>query len=146
MTGGSQRRIDSKVIVDSWAWVELFKGSIPGARAKEHIESAEDAFTPSIVLAELARKYHREAERPPYIRRRLQAITESTQLVDIDAALAEEAGRASAELAETARERSLESPGLADAVILASARMLKAKVLTGDQHFRGLPDTEWLGP
>jgi len=38
----------------------------------------------------------------------------------------------------------MDPPSLADAIILATARILDAKVVTGDQHFRGLPNVIWL--
>ncbi|MEM2768072.1 MAG: PIN domain-containing protein, partial [Candidatus Bathyarchaeia archaeon] len=48
------------VVVDSYAWIEIFIGSSQGEKAKEAILKAEEAYTPDIVLAEIARKYMRE--------------------------------------------------------------------------------------
>jgi len=143
--GSLRRRTASKTVVDSWAWVELFKASAPGRTAKGYIEEAEDAFTPSLVLAELARKYLREGEDPVRVRRWLEVISEATQVVEIDIGLAEEAARASSDLAEKARREGLGRPGLGDAIVLATARVCKARLLTGDPHFKGLPETLWLG-
>lgn len=134
-----------KTVIDSWAWVELFKASVAGKRAKETIEEADDVFTPSLVLAELARKYLREGEDKAKIRGWLQTIMESTQVIDIDLDLAEESGRTSIELAEKARKEGLGKPGLGDAIVLATARISQASVLTGDPHFKGLQETLWLG-
>ena len=71
----------SRIVVDSWAWIELFKASPAGRAAKQIIEEAENVFTPGIVLAELARKYLREGEDIVAIRRWLNSIAESTQVV-----------------------------------------------------------------
>src|SRR5713226_5402955 len=99
-----------KIVADSWAWVELFKASAPGKMAKERIEEADDAFTPSLVLAELARKYLREGEEQRIIRKWLQTISEATQLVGIDIELAEESAKAALELARKARDGGLGKP------------------------------------
>jgi predicted nucleic acid-binding protein len=135
----------SKIVVDSWAWVELFRASPPGKRVKERIEETDDAFTPSLVLAELARKYAREGEEVSRVREWLQAITEATLVPEIDIPLAEEAAKTSIDLLEKARNEGLRKPGLGDAIVLATARNLEAQLLTGDPHFKGLPETICLG-
>lgn len=134
-----------RAMVDSYAWVEIFKGSAAGKAAKEQLEASDEAFTPDVVLAELAVKYLREGEEPRAIRRWLQTVTEATQVLGIDISIAEESAKSSIVLVKRAGENGLPKPGLADAVVLASARISQAQVLTGDQHFRGLPDTLWLG-
>ena len=125
--------------------MELFKDSPAGRSAKARIEESDDAFTPSIVLAELAAKYLREGEEPAIIRRWLEMITEATQVVEIDLRLAEESGKASLQLVKKASTEGLRKPGLGDAIILATARVAQARVLTGDMHFKGLLETIWLG-
>lgn len=134
-----------KIVVDSWAWVEILKLSEAGRAAKDHIERAEEAFTPGLVLAELARKYLREDVEPAVLKRWLQGISEATEVYGIDVGLAFESAKASAELVDKARKEGLSRPGLGDALILATAREAQAKVLTGDPHFRGLRETIWLG-
>jgi len=136
--------IVSKTVVDSWAWVELFKASASGKVAKVRIEESEAAYTPSLVLAELARKYFREGEDAARIRGWLQIVLEATEVTEIDIPLAEESARASEELLKKARAEGLQKPGLGDAIILATARVLGAKLLTGDLHFKNLPETTWL--
>ena len=111
----------------------------------EHIVGSDDAFTPSLVLAELAWKYYREGVDPSMVRGWLQSISEATQIVEIDIVLAEESARASKELVEKARKEGLGRPGLGDAIVLATTRVCRARLLTGDPHFKGLPETSWLG-
>ena len=134
-----------RIIVDSWAWVEILKLSVAGKEAKAQVEQADVAFTPSLVLAELARKYHREGVGLSTLRRWLQGISEATEVYPIDTELAVESARASAELSNKARREKLQKPGLGDALVLATARVAQAKVLTGDPHLRGLQETIWLG-
>lgn len=132
-------------MVDSWAWVEILKLSEAGKAAKDELEKADDAFTPSVVLAELARKYLREGTDEETVVRWLQGISEATELYGIDIELAIESAHAALELAVKAKREGLESPGLGDALVLATARETRAKVLTGDQHFKELPEAIWLG-
>lgn len=134
-----------KIVVDSWAWVEMLKLSEAGKAAKAEVERAEDVLTPTIVMAELARKYVREGTDQQIVRSWLQGIAEATEVYGIDAELAMESALASIELVAKSKKERLEAPGLGDALVLATARTNRARILTGDSHFRGLPDTIWLG-
>jgi predicted nucleic acid-binding protein len=46
-----------KIVIDTYAWVELLLGSEKGKKVVEILENAENVCTPSIVLAESARKF-----------------------------------------------------------------------------------------
>lgn len=108
------------------------------------MEKADDVFTPTIVLAELARKYIREGVDTGILRTWLQGISEATQIFPIDIELSVLSAKAAVELSSKARREGIESPGLGDALVLATARMVDGKVLTGDPHFKGLEETVWL--
>ena len=134
-----------KIVVDAYAWIEVFLGSETGQRAKSIIEEAEGVLTPGTVLAEVARKYVREGAAEPTIGKRLATMLEASEPVDVDADLALEAAKATIQLVRRAASSGLRRPSLFDGIVLASARMNKAKVLTGDEHFKGLAETVWLG-
>lgn len=134
-----------KIVVDAYAWVEVFLGSEAGRRAKRVIEEAESVLTPGTVLAEVARKYVREGAAESSVRRRLATILETSELVDVDGDLALEAAKAAVKLDKRASSSGLGKPSLFDGIVLASARRNKAKVLTGDEHFKDLTETVWLG-
>jgi len=137
--------IVTKIVVDAYAWIEVFLGSETGRRTKGIIEDAEAVLTPGTVLAEVARKYVREGAAESTVRKRLATILETSELVDVDADLALEAAKATAELDRRASSSGLRRPSLFDGIVLASARRNKAKVLTGDEHFKTLTETVWLG-
>ena len=59
-------------VIDSYAWIEYFKGTESGKRAEGYIEAGNCA-TPTIVLAELSDKYHREG--PEILGRRFRVHT-----------------------------------------------------------------------
>jgi hypothetical protein len=48
-------------------------------------------------------------------------------------------------LLEEAKKAGITTPSLFDATVLATARVLKAKVIAGDEHFRNLPETICIG-
>ncbi len=133
-----------RIVVDSYAWIELFIGSSEGEKVRERMLEADRVFTPGIVLAEIARKYHREGVEREAIRERLRLIVETSEIIPIDEEVALESASCYEDLLSRADERGIGKPSLFDAIILATARMREAKVLTGDEHFRELPETLWL--
>jgi len=136
--------IATKIVVDAYAWIEVFLGSEAGRRAKGIIEEAETVLTPGTVLAEVARKYTREGATTPTIRKRLATMLETSEPVDVDADLALEAAKATVQLERRAASSGLRKPSLFDGIVLATARRNDAKVLTGDVHFKDLAETVWL--
>lgn len=108
------------------------------------MEEADALITPDTVLAEIARKYLREGIEEEVVRQRLSQILEASEPAFIDDTIAVEAGRAYLELEERSRKLKLSKPSLFDGLILAVARINDARVLSGDQHFQGLPETIWI--
>lgn len=130
--------MNSKCIIDSYAWIEYFRASKYGEVAKEYIESA-DSVTPSIVVAEVSRKLQKEIElgneTPDGRLKRLEFINATSQVVDLYYELAVDAGKIDCEMKQRVRDW-----GLADSIVLCTARSLKGKVVTGDEHFRDLKE------
>ena len=134
-----------KIVVDAYAWIEIFLGSEKGVKAKEALEKASEVYTPDTVLAEIARKYLREGISLEEIVERLKIVTEVSNILSIDLDIALEAAKSYIELSKEARREGLRNPSLFDAIVLSAARTVKAKVLTGDKHFRSRPETIWIG-
>jgi predicted nucleic acid-binding protein len=130
--------------VDSYAWIELFLGTAKGEETKRLISEAEEIRTPDIVLAEISRKYHREELDSQSLRARLETISSTTIVTGIDTNLAVRTGPIYLELVEKAKRERLNGPSLFDAIVLATAREYDSSVLTGDEHFRDLPETIFL--
>ena len=135
-----------KIVADAYAWIELFAGTRKGEFAKSEMEEAETVITPDTVLAEVARKYIREGAKEETTRERLSTILEASEPAYIDDGVAIEAAKAYFQLEKRAKDAGLEKPSLFDALVLAIARRAGGKVLTGDEHFEGLPETVWIGP
>ena len=96
------------VVYDTYAWVEYFIGSEKGLRVREYLRSG--SVTPSVVLAELARKYLREGFRPGEVEKRLEFVASRTAIAPIDVGLSLRAAEVYLRLLKRARERSLRTP------------------------------------
>ena len=127
-----------KYVIDSYAWIEYFRGTSAGVKARRYIEK-EDSATPTIVIAELSRKLLKEIkagrETPEGRKARLEFIKTSTIIVNLTKDIAVLAGEI-----DVKRKSKVKGWGLADSIILATARKNKAKVVTGDKHFIDLVD------
>jgi predicted nucleic acid-binding protein len=140
------RRIGLRLIVDSYAWIEFLSAGKRGAMVRENLESAESLLTPDIVLAEVARKYAREGTSPELVAGHLGAIVALSEIVEISIPVALRIAECDMDLRTRARQRKLEVPSFADSIVLGTAREFNARVMTGDKHFEGLPETVWVGP
>ena len=133
-----------KTVIDTYAWIEFFSGTEKGLKVKDILENSEEIYTPGVVLAEIARKFFSEGKENVFINSRLELITAASNITGIDAELAIEAAKCYLELMENARKSKLNTPSLFDAIILATCRSLESKVVTGDEHFKNLPETIWI--
>ena len=116
-------------IIDSYAWVEYFKGSKQGEIAKQYIENKTSA-TSVITIAELSEKYERENKS---FEEDFNFIISQTKIIQLDMEIALLAGKINNE-----NKKKIKDWGMADAIILSSAKLNKGKVVTGDEHFRNL--------
>jgi predicted nucleic acid-binding protein len=131
------------IVLDSYAWIEYFLGGDSGRIVKEYLDG-EEVFTPSIVLAEVARKYLREGVDEEDVVKRLIFIVSRSNILELDVQLSVLAAKAYLELLKMAKEKKLKTPSLTDGIVLAAGRMLKARIVTGDEHFKGLNETIFL--
>jgi predicted nucleic acid-binding protein len=134
------------VIVDSFAWIEFLGGTSLEPAVRKELAAAEVVVTPDLVLAEVARKLARDGVSRPVALRKLGDISTLSEVTPIGLEIALGVAEADDDLRRSAKSRGIERPGLADAVILSTTRTLRGKVLTGDGHFHGFPETIWLGP
>jgi predicted nucleic acid-binding protein len=135
----------AKIVIDAYAWIEFFVGSEKGVEVKQILENADEIYTPGTVLAEIARKYIREGADEKTVDARLEVIASASNITPIDVGIALEAARCYLELVTCAKKSKLNSPSLFDAVVLATGRLLKSRIVTGDEHFKNLSETLWVG-
>lgn len=120
-------------LIDSWAWIEYWKGGKFANEAASYIDGEEEAVASAINLAEVylwvARSYDEAmaGEKVGTIEKRCHVVP-----VDRDIALT------------AAKIKRKERLGLADSLILATARQVGGRVVTGDPDMRGLKDVVFL--
>ena len=131
-------------VYDTYAWIEYFRGSEKGAVVKRLLESQE-GYTPSIVLAEVARKYRREGFNKDDILKRLLFIVGKTEVVTIDIEISLKASEIYLELLELSKKLRLRTPSLADAIVYSIAMLKQDKLVTGDRLFRNMKNIIYIG-
>ena len=124
--------ISYEFVIDSYAWVEYFRGTESGKRVREYAEG-DAATTSTLTLAELREKYLRE--RWTSFEEDVAFITTRTSLTPVDRQIALLSGEINHEQKKVVRNW-----GMADSIILATARTASAQVVTGDRHFEGLAE------
>jgi len=126
-------------VVDSFAWLEYFMGTDAGEKARKIIDSsADEKLTPTICVAEIYAKVLRvEGLERAELQRAF--IKLRSALVSLTEDIAVEAAKVDVEM-----KKKVAGWGLADSIVLGTARKKEAKVLTGDEHFLNMPETTFL--
>jgi len=128
-----------RYVVDSFAWLEYFMGTDAGEKARKIIDSsADEKLTPTICVAEIYAKVLRvEGLERAELQRAF--IKSRSALVSLTEEIAIEAAKVDVEM-----KKKVAGWGLADSIVLGTARRKKAKVLTGDEHFLNMPETTFI--
>ncbi len=128
----------AEYVIDTYAWIEYFRGSPEGNAAKEYIEGGETA-TPTIVVLELRKNFLRKIkegkETPKGAEENMDYVRSKSTILDLGYASSIKAAETDLEM-----KQKVKNWGVADAIVLSAARELNAKVVTGDEHFRGLKE------
>ncbi|HLC92747.1 MAG TPA: type II toxin-antitoxin system VapC family toxin [archaeon] len=132
MTSGT-----SRYVLDTHAWIEYFRGTKIGEKIREKIEG-KNCITPTIVIAEIADKYSKENYK--YFDSDMEFIETNSTVMELNRDVARAAGK----LKQAVRKEYKTNFGLADAIVLATARSANAVVVTGDYHFKKLKNVEYI--
>ena len=122
----------SKYVIDAWAWIEYLDGTEGGRRVGVAIENDDEIFTCAMTIAEVV---SRVARKGMNVKIAYDVMLNNSQVVNLDEELSLEAG-----LSHFKMRKTMKDFGLADAYVLAIARKLKSKILTGDPHFKGVKE------
>lgn len=115
------------IVIDSSGWIEFFTdGPLADAYAAKLVR-LNQVLTPVIVLYEVYKRLKRDLSEDEAVI--AVSAMQPTQIVPI-----------TSELALTAADLSLELDlAMADAIILATARLHKAELITSDRDFESVP-------
>jgi predicted nucleic acid-binding protein len=122
---------DRAIVLDSFAWTEYFNGTSSGEEVRNLLED-ERVMTPAIVVAELSEKYKRLNRE---FGSKYDFVRSRTSIVPLEEGLARTAGEINFE-----RKKIVKGWGMADSMILATARRSGSKIVTGDPHFKDLAE------
>lgn len=121
-----------KYVIDAYSWIDYFSGSPIGHRVKEHIENPNNEIITNILnIAEISSLFERENIDMSKREKSFTTLFSISKIYNFDAEFSKNAGILHAEMRKKVRDF-----GLIDAFILLTARKLKAKIITGDEHFR----------
>ena len=121
------------VLIDSWAWIEYFKGSPLATKAKEIIESSKKILLSTINISEI---YHFLLKNKPADAEKLmEFVLKSSFVIPLDSSIALKAAKIKYD----------NKIGLADAIVIATAEENNATILTGDDDFKGMKNVIYIG-
>lgn len=121
-------------VIDTWVWVEYYLGE--DSRVNEYIENdGLDLFTSTITLTEIIKFLHLNNATPENIRQVVAEIGVRSLVIPVTEDIAILAGEFRSEGFKG---------GIADTIILATARSGGHKVVTGDSHFQNVSDAVFI--
>jgi len=119
-------------IIDAYAWIEYLDGSDLGRKVADVLEDSDSIYTCVITLGEVVSKVARMGKDAKIA---YDVLLCNSQIIAADEELSLQAGLVHCEMRKTQKDF-----GLADAYILAAARKLKTKILTGNPHFQAVKE------
>jgi len=123
------------ILVDTFAWLEMMKGSKKGANARSVVRDTREIFISVLTLYELQYRLA-EITSDKDAAAIIQRISSQAEIIPVDHQIAIHGGQIKL------RQRKLKTAmGAVDCLILATAQIYNLKVLTGDPHFNQYGDT-----
>ena len=124
------------LLADTWAWVELFRGTEKGAKVRELLKQHATVYTSMVSVAEISQwadKYNLRSESI------FSELDKLTAYLEVDFHLLKTAGKKYNELRKQKKDI-----GMIDVIIYTTALAHGITLLTGDTDFKGLPGVQML--
>ena len=125
------------LVIDSFAWVEYFKGTEEGRIVKDHIDKGDMIYTPINVLAEVYGFFKGVTRDFEFAEKVIKSKSEIYHFNENDWKRAIDIKW---QWRKTRRDF-----GLMDALVLACAEKLNARIITGNIHFRAMKNVIFIG-
>ena len=119
-------------LLDTWTWIEYFDA--PDQEIVSLVESPDTSYTSIISITEVANVFIRNRSASD-ARRAIDAMYGLSSIIPVDKAIALRAGLYT---------RTEFDGGIADRLILATAKENDLTVVTGDPHFKGRSGVRFL--
>lgn len=119
----------TKFVVDAYAWIEYLEGSEKGEKVSDIINNdTNEIFTSAVTVAEVVSKFLRSKKD---IEIALNGINTLSSVLDTTQDISISAGK----IHFDAKKKNKDF-GMLDAFVASTAKMINAKILTGDEDFR----------
>ncbi|HEY4641088.1 MAG TPA: type II toxin-antitoxin system VapC family toxin [Thermoanaerobaculia bacterium] len=120
------------IIIDSSGWIEFFTDGPLSDEYARRLRTLSSVLTPTIVLYEVYKRLRRELSEDDAVI--AVSAMQRTRVIDLNQ-----------EIALTAADLSLDHGlAMADSIILATARMHRAELVTSDADFDGIAGVTYL--
>lgn len=119
-------------IVDSCGWLEYFGDGPNAGFFAPAIENSKELLIPSICIFEIFKRIYQQRGEDNALQ--AMAVMSKVSVIDLDDSLALTAAKISAG----------DNLPMADSIILATARMYRAKIWTQDADFEGLEEVKYI--
>jgi len=120
-----------KIVFDTYAWIEYFEGTKKGNIVKDYLEKY-DVLTPIIVLLELSYKADDEGWD---FNKYLNFVKVNSDIVGMNEKFVLSFGKTYNKV-----KKKIRKIGFADVIVLNTAILHEAKILTGDKHFEEIDE------
>jgi|SRR3989344_2668289 len=121
-----------KYIIDSSLWIEYLDGSKSGEKINEILNEDNEVFTLAPIISEVISKVKRKDGNHEIA---YEAIIKNSKFFEITPRISKESG-----LLHAQKRKKIKNFPLVDAIIICSAKNLKAQVLTQDNHFKSFKE------
>ncbi|MAH45722.1 hypothetical protein CMI37_07820 [Candidatus Pacearchaeota archaeon] len=121
-----------KFVVDSYAWIEYLDGTMMGETVKKILKGDNEFYTLSLIVSEVISRVKRMDQDVDVA---YNAIISNSKIIQLDSEFSKEAGLLHAKM-----NKEIKNFGLVDSILLLCARKLRAKIVTGDEHFRNVKE------
>ncbi|MBU0894153.1 MAG: PIN domain-containing protein [Nanoarchaeota archaeon] len=120
-----------KIIFDTFAWIEFFEGTKKGKIVKDFL-CENEIITPLIVFLELSYKADKEHWN---FREIVNYIKHNSEIIGMNENFIFSFGKLYNKV-----KKNIRGISIVDVVLLHTAMLKNAKVLTGDKHFKGFKE------
>lgn len=120
-------------LIDTWAWIDYFDHS--DSRAKVFIDGDEPVKTSAITLSEIMTVFVQRGDEITG-HKVIDEIIRASEIIPADTEVAVLSGM---------YDKRTIGGGIAGRLILATAEYHRLTFLTGDKHFKDIPNVEFIG-
>ena len=127
-------------VLDAHAWVEYALNGPHADMIAAKLSSAHHPLTPATAIGELKEAMQRQHIPKSKISTVLLYVKNKSTVVNIDAEIAEKAAETNFQ-----HKKTIKGWGMLDSIVYAVTILKKGRVITGDPHFKNLPQVTYIG-